>query len=132
MFCSNCGNEVDSKAVACPKCGVSPLQEKKFCYNCGVKIEENQAVCIKCGIGLPRSGAHKKKLIAGILGIVLGDFGIHKFYLGSWGWGIIYLLFCWTYIPALVGFIEGILYLFMDDSKFHQKYNIGQIKPFQW
>ncbi|WP_422392226.1 TM2 domain-containing protein [Niallia oryzisoli] len=52
----------------------------------------------------------KSKVAAGLLGILLGSFGIHKFYLGRWGWGIIYLLFFWTYIPGIFGFIEGIIY----------------------
>lgn len=65
----------------------------------------------------------KNKIAAGLLGIFLGGFGIHKFYLGRIGWGIVYLLFCWTYIPAIVGFIEGIVYLATDEERFHMKYS---------
>lgn len=54
---------------------------------------------------------------------MLGGLGIHKFYLGRIGWGIVYLLFCWTYIPAIVGLIEGIIYLVSSDEKFHNKYS---------
>ncbi len=50
-----------------------------------------------------------------------GGFGIHKFYLGAWGWGLIYLVFCWTYIPAVIGFIEGIRYLVLSDADFDYK-----------
>ena len=64
----------------------------------------------------------KNKVVAGILAILLGDLGIHKFYLGKIGWGIVYLLFCWTGIPAIVGFIEGIIYLCTDDETFQVKY----------
>ena len=52
MFCTNCGNEVQESAVACPKCGFSPRSEKKFCYNCGVGLNEKQLMCIKCGVNL--------------------------------------------------------------------------------
>jgi TM2 domain-containing membrane protein YozV len=38
--------------------------------------------------------------------LILGSFGAHHFYLGRNGWGILYLLFCWTGIPTLLGFIE--------------------------
>jgi TM2 domain-containing membrane protein YozV len=72
------------------------------------------------------SGAIKNKTTAGILGILLGDFGIHKFYLGETGMGILYLCFCWTFIPGLVGFIEGIIYLTMSDQSFAHKYGGGQ------
>lgn len=64
----------------------------------------------------------KNKVVAGILAILLGDLGIHKFYLGKIGWGIIYLLFCWTGIPAIIGLIEGIIYLCTDDETFQVKY----------
>ena len=49
------------------------------------------------------------------------------FYLGMKWWGLFYLLFCWTGIPAIVGFIEGIIYLFQSEEKFNQKYNPGLI-----
>lgn len=65
----------------------------------------------------------RSKTAAGILGIFLGGFGIHKFYLGKYGQGILYLLFCWTYIPSIVGFIEGIMYLTKSDQEFNDKYN---------
>jgi TM2 domain-containing membrane protein YozV len=67
----------------------------------------------------------KSKVAAGLLGIFLGSLGIHKFYLGRWGWGVIYLLFCWTYIPGIVGFIEGIVYLLSSDESFARKHDKG-------
>jgi TM2 domain-containing membrane protein YozV len=35
---------------------------------------------------------------------------------------ILYLVFCWTGIPAIIGFIEGIIYLTSSDEKFYSKY----------
>jgi hypothetical protein len=37
--------------------------------------------------------------------------------------GVVYLLFFWTLIPALVAFVEGIIYLTMSDADFDAKYN---------
>ncbi len=68
-------------------------------------------------------GNGKNKLVAGILGILLGGIGIHKFYLGKIGQGILYLLFFWTAIPAIIGIIEGILYLIMPEAEFNRKFN---------
>jgi TM2 domain-containing membrane protein YozV len=52
----------------------------------------------------------RKDEIAGVLfAIFLGGFGIHHFYLGRTGLGILYLAFCWTGIPHLIGFIEAFL-----------------------
>lgn len=64
----------------------------------------------------------KNKIVAGVLGILLGGWGIHKFYLGKVGMGILYILFCWTGIPSIIGLIEGILYLVSDDKTFYTKY----------
>jgi TM2 domain-containing membrane protein YozV len=64
----------------------------------------------------------KSKVAAGVLGILLGDFGAHKFYLGKIGMGILYLVFFWTMIPGIVGIVEGIIYLTMSDEKFAEKY----------
>ena len=60
--------------------------------------------------------------IAIVLALFLGDFGIHKFYLGQTKMGVLYLLFCWTIIPAVVGIIEGIGYIFTSDEEFQRKY----------
>jgi TM2 domain-containing membrane protein YozV len=65
----------------------------------------------------------KSKVAAGLFGILLGSLGVHKFYLGKIGMGILYLLFCWTGIPGLVGLIEGILYLTKSDEEWDRQYN---------
>ena len=67
-------------------------------------------------------GSNKDKTTAGLFGILLGGIGIHKFYLGQTGAGIIYLLFSWTGIPALIGLVEGIQYLSMSENEFMRKY----------
>ncbi len=67
----------------------------------------------------------KNKLAAGLLGIFLGGLGIHKFYLGQTGRGILYLVFFWTGIPAIIGFIEGIVLIASSDEAFNAKYNGG-------
>ncbi|MEH6954801.1 NINE protein [Neobacillus drentensis] len=74
----------------------------------------------------------KSKTTAGILGILLGGIGAHKFYLGRPGIGILYLLFCWTYIPTIVGFIEGILYLVASPDDFARKHDKGYQVPIHY
>lgn len=66
----------------------------------------------------------KSKAAAGILAILLGGIGVHKFYLGKAGLGIVYLLFCWTFIPGIIALIEGIIYLTQDDATFAAKNNV--------
>ncbi|MBQ8531067.1 MAG: TM2 domain-containing protein [Parabacteroides sp.] len=65
----------------------------------------------------------KNKTTAALLAIFVGGLGVHKFYLKKTFQGIIYLLFCWTCIPAIVACIEGVLFLLSTESEFNQKYN---------
>ena len=69
--------------------------------------------------------AVKSKVTAILLALFLGGIGIHKFYLGKVGWGIVYLLFCWTFIPAVAALVELIMLIVMSDEEFNRKYNSG-------
>lgn len=71
----------------------------------------------------PRYVSSKSKATAAILAIFLGGLGAHHFYLGKTGLGMLYLIFFWTWIPAMIGLIEGIMYLCMSDESFNQKYH---------
>jgi TM2 domain-containing membrane protein YozV len=133
MYCRNCGKEVNALAVACPSCGVPPRLERKFCFNCGTATEANQVICTKCGVGLvPTGTSEKSKVAAGLLGIFLGALGIHKFYLGYSREGVIMLLVALiggvitlgvaVWVVALIGFIEGVIYLMKPDDQFAATY----------
>lgn len=69
-----------------------------------------------------------KKIAAGICGILLGAFGIHKFILGYTTEGIIMLLVTLltcgfgAIVTSIIGLIEGILYLVKDDAEFASTY----------
>lgn len=102
---------------------------EKFCSECGQLINIRAEICPKCGVrqsaisSIGRASPSGRSRIAAVLfAFFLGGLGIHKFYLGSIGWGVVYLLFCWTFIPAVIGFIEGIIYISMTDNDFIQKY----------
>ena len=68
----------------------------------------------------------KSKIVAALLAFFLGGLGAHKFYLNESGKGILYLIFCWTYIPAIIALFEGIVYLFQSDADFQAKYGSGK------
>lgn len=94
----------------------------KFCVICGQSIHEKAEFCPHCGVRQPGISGSKNKTTAGILALFLGGLGVHKFYLGQIGMGIIYILFSWTFIPLVIGAVEGVIYLTMSDEAFAQKY----------
>jgi TM2 domain-containing membrane protein YozV len=65
-----------------------------------------------------------KKVVAGILGILLGGLAIYKFYLGYTKEGIIQLIIgvCTCGAAGIIGFIEGIIYLTKSDEDFVNTY----------
>lgn len=102
---------------------------QKFCVTCGKPIHEKAEICPHCGVRQPMlatasASNGRNKLTAGLLAFFLGGLGIHKFYLGQNNMGIIYLLFCWTFIPAIIAFIESIQIFMMSDADFDAKYNL--------
>ena len=66
--------------------------------------------------------SHKSRVAAILLAFFLGGFGVHKFYLGRVGQGILYLLFFWTFIPTILAIIEMIIYICKNDEDFARKY----------
>ncbi|MDJ0532995.1 MAG: NINE protein [Xenococcaceae cyanobacterium MO_207.B15] len=65
----------------------------------------------------------KNKVVAALLAFFVGWLGVHKFYLGENGAGILYILFCWTGIPGIIAFFEFFFILLMSDEAFNAKYN---------
>lgn len=69
-----------------------------------------------------------KKLASGILGILLGALGVHKFILGYTTEGLIMLLAsvltCGiaAAVMGIIGLIEGIIYLTKSDEEFYNTY----------
>ena len=57
----------------------------------------------------------------GLIAIVFGSIGLHKFYVGKYGRGMLYILFCWCGIPALIGILEGIHYLSESQQEFEDE-----------
>lgn len=114
-----------------------------FCTKCGAQNEDFAHNCSQCGAALPQIGGYQpiqpppaygavqdwkalgadKKLVAGICGIVVGAFGVHKFILGYTNEGIIQLVLGLCFgIGGIIGIIEGIIYLTKSDEEFVRTY----------
>ncbi len=61
-----------------------------------------------------------QRRIAILLALFLGWLGVHRFYLGQVGWGVVLLVIAWIFLPlaAVIGLIDAIRYLFMDEETF--------------
>jgi len=123
----------------CPQCGAAIEQGTATCKYCGEALPQQQTAQPQyvqqpqAPYGQPTviiqqqastydpNWPIRSKIAAGLLGIILGGIGAHKFYLGKSGLGILYLLLCWTGIPSCIGFIEGIVYLTSSDHVFQIK-----------
>ena len=99
---------------------------KKFCENCGKSLPSDANYCPNCGTKVNQDHSNvipKSRVAAGVLGIFLGMFGVHNFYLGYNGKAIaqllITLLSCglFFWVSAIWGLIEGILILTNDINK---------------
>ena len=103
----------------------SPGAGEMYCRSCGDVVKREAEICPHCGVRLrdrPGRDAGDRKLIAALLALLFGAFGIHKFYLGQKTQGILYLVFFWTLIPAVLGIIDAARYLLLDDEEFAARY----------
>lgn len=79
-----------------------------FCANCGSNMSESAKACPSCGHPVKKQGL-KSKVVFVLLALFVGGLGIHRMYLGDWGLGILYLVFCWTGIPLIIAMVEAIV-----------------------
>ena len=103
--CSNCGAQIERGADFCPNCSVEFEDETVTEYHQTPKET-------------------KSRLAAILFALFLGGVGAHRFYLGQIGLGIVYLLFFWTGVPAIIALIDAIRFgvTTSDDLEFTQKY----------
>lgn len=109
-----------------------------YCEKCGAQLNQNQNFCSRCGHSKTNGGVNqptqnqnsyrqnsesihnigsKSKICAGLLGILVGTFGVHNFYLGYTGKGAAQVLItvlscgflCW--VSSIWALIEGIMIL---------------------
>ena len=120
----------------------------RYCTKCGATNDETAQYCIACQAPLTPTGGYQpmqsvhqgqqmvdwkamgadKKLVAGICGILLGGFGVHKFILGYTTEGIIQIVITLVTCGAggIIGIVEGIIYLTKTDEDFVRTYIQGK------
>ena len=120
VYCPQCGAPAQPGATKCEYCGAAIAQQT---VQQNVQQPVQQVVYVQQNANPERANwPIKNKIVAALLALLLGGLGIHKFYLGQSGKGILYLVFCWTYIPGILALIEGITILCSNDENFQIKY----------
>jgi len=121
-YCKNCGEPyMSDEAVLCVKCGAGKGLGTNYCHNCGKPVTPDTTVCLSCGVPcyppVNNYANAKSKVAAGLLGIFLGSFGVHNFYLGYTTKAVIQLVLTvatcgiGAAVSGIWGLVEGILIL---------------------
>lgn len=141
VFCTKCGAQNSDFAQTCLQCQAAlpsisgqrttyqPQTDYQTPYQSGYEpIQPPTPFYNQPAVQDWKQAGADKKIIAGILGIVVGGFGIHKFVLGYQREGIIMLLVsllsCFTLagVMHVIGIVEGIIYLTKSDEEFARMY----------
>jgi len=141
VFCTKCGAQNVEGAQFCAQCqatlplvaGYPPAYQNPPDYQAGYQPIQPPVPMYgeSPTLDWQKRGADKK-IVAGICGIVVGAFGVHKFILGYQTEGIIMLLVsllsCGTlaFIMSIIGIVEGIMYLTKSDEEFVRTYVEGR------
>lgn len=155
MFCSSCGKECSETAEFCPSCGAALKKDTSgsAVVEPQAIVNEKTAASPEAPSAAPESpsipagnvGAQGNpvtpsqtpasststdsgKVVAGVLAILFGTFGVHKFYLGYKTAGFIMLavtvVSCCSFalVMQIIGIIEGVIYLSKSDADFKKTY----------
>lgn len=117
-FCRCCGAQISQHAEFCVSCGCKPNDGDKHCQRCGATTSPKQEICVKCGgrldkaTGLesavkPTDDPPKDWLVTLLLCWLLGFLGVHRFYTGHIGIGVVQLLtgglcLIWTIVDFIM------------------------------
>ena len=94
MYCKHCGTELGEREKSCENCGYSRGYGSGYCPGCGRKIPFDAEDCRFCGAEISNGQERppRRRIVAGLMGILLGFLGIHNFYLGYFKKGLFKLI----------------------------------------
>ncbi len=123
--CKQCGAPLESFGERCKYCGaiieveteVKNLWDEKYTSTKPKEVSNGDQKN-------PEDWPSRSKALAGLLALLFGGVGAHKFYLGHFKLGILYILFLWTGIPPFIGVAEAFIYWFSKPEVFEQKHHV--------
>ena len=111
-YCKFCGQVIDADCVICPKCG-KQVEEIKYSRPDNIIINNNNnassSASASAMFGNASNVSPKSWLVTLLLCLFLGTIGIHRFYVGKIGTGILMILLLMTGISAICAVIDLIL-----------------------
>ncbi len=121
--CRHCGLQyVTDDAVMCVRCQAPKGAGSNFCPCCGAPVQQQmqqvQKVCMNCGVEMEKYGVKgaKSKIVAGLLAIFLGSYGVHNFYLGYIKKAVIQLALV---LGALILYVGAAMGLAVTEMNYH-------------
>ncbi len=121
-----------TRFVNCPNCSTQNINVSSHCSNCGSMLPNIGMPMQPMPPPMPHAKPEaEKKTLAGVMGIIFGGLGVHKFILGYQNEGVIMLavylggiLLCGipSLVMSIIGIIEGITYLTKSDEEFVATY----------
>ena len=104
--------------------GPAVASGQTICGSCGGILAAGAGTCPGCGVRqvIPQRKPVSKATLL-LLTFFLGGIGGHKFYLGKYWQGTLYLLFFWTYVPAIIALVEFVVYAFTPSDRLKAKYS---------
>jgi len=106
-----------------PQPELTPHQMMQQQHQQNIQMQQMQMQQMQQQMQQSKKVHNRTKGSAALLAFFLGGLGAHKFYLGQPVLGLLYLFFCWTFIPVFVAFLEVFVYLSHSEADFDRKYN---------